>query len=167
MNVAHQTNCVKILRMLKIRLQRVGRKHDPSYRIVATNSRTGPKSNKHVAILGQYDSIRKTTNIIDAEQIKDMISKGAQVSPRVHNILVTEGVLEGKKVNVLPKKTPIIKEPTEEELAAQAEAEAKANAPAEESKEEEAAEESTEAPAEEESTPEAEEAPATEEKTEE
>ena len=128
--------------MLKIRLQRVGRKHDPSYRIVATNQRTGPKSNKHVAILGQYDSIRKTTTINDAEQIKDMISKGAQVSPRVHNILVTEGVLEGKKVNVLPKKTPIIKEPTEEELAAEAKAAADA-APAEEVSEEAPATEET------------------------
>jgi len=120
---------------------------------VATNQRTGPKSNKHVAILGQYDSIRKTTTITDADAIKDMIANGAQVSPRVHNILVTEGVLEGKKINVLPKKTPLIKEPTPEELAAEAkakeEAEAK-NAPAEEvveeapAAEEEAPEESEE-----------------------
>jgi len=154
--------------MLKIRLQRVGRKHDPSYRIVATNQRTGPKSNKHVAILGQYDSIRKTTTINDADQIKDMISKGAQVSPRVHNILVTEGVLEGKKINVLPKKTPLVKELTEEEKAAAEEAEAKANAPAEpEAPAEEVAEEA--APATEEETPaeDAPEAPAEEEKTEE
>ena len=135
--------------MLKIRLQRVGRKHDPSYRIVATNSRTGPKSNKHVAILGQHDSIRKTTNITDADAIKDMISKGAQVSPRVHNILVSEGVLEGKKVNVLPKKTPIIKEPTEEELAAEAKAkeDAEAKAKAEEEAKNAPAEEVTEAAA--------------------
>ena len=125
-------DCVKISIMLKIRLQRVGRKHDPSYRIVATKSQTGPKSNKHVAILGHYDSIRKTTRIDDAEAIKTFIANGAQVSPRVHNIFVTEGVIEGKKINVLPKKTPIIKEPTEEELAAaKAEEEAK-NAPAEE-----------------------------------
>ncbi len=150
--------------MLKIRLQRVGRKHDPSYRIVATNSRTGPKSNKHVAILGQHDSIRKTTTINDPEQVKDFIAKGAQLTPRVHNILVAEGVINGKKVNVLPQKTPVVKEPTEEELAAQAEAEAAANAP-EESTDEPAAEE---APTEEkvaEDTPE--EAPAEEEKEEE
>lgn len=132
--------------MLKIRLQRVGRKHDPSYRIVATNSRTGPKSNKHVAILGQYDSIRKTTTITDADAIKDMISKGAQVSPRVHNILVTEGVVEGKKINVLPKKTPLVKELTEEEKAAAEAAEEKAAAPKEEPVVEEApVEESAEA----------------------
>jgi small subunit ribosomal protein S16 len=101
--------------MLKIRLQRIGRKHDPSYRIVATKSQTGPKSNKHVAILGQHDSIRKTTLITDGDAIKDYIAKGAQVSPRVHNILVSEGVIEGKKVNVLPKKTTPVKEVEEEE----------------------------------------------------
>lgn len=35
---------------------------------------------------------------------------GAQVSGTVHNLLITAGVLSGKKVNVLPKKTPIQKE---------------------------------------------------------
>ena len=101
--------------MLKIRLQRVGRKHDPSFRIVATRSTTGPKSNKHVAILGQHDAIRKTTTINDAELVKKYIGEGAQVSPRVHNLLVSEGVIEGKKVNVLPKKTAIKKESEEGE----------------------------------------------------
>ncbi len=152
--------------MLKIRLQRVGRKHNPSYRIVATNQRTGPKSNKHVAILGQHDSIRKTTTINDAEAIKDMISKGAQLSPRVHNILVQEGVIEGKKVNVLPKKTPIVKEPTEEELAAEAKAkeDAEAKAAADAAPAEEVAEE---APTEEVKEEVAEEPAVEEEKTEE
>lgn len=95
--------------MLKIRLQRVGRKHDPSFRVVATNSRTGPKSNKHVAILGQHDSIRKTTSF-DKDAIKNLLEKGAQVSPRVWNLLVDHKVVDGKKKNVLPKKTPIVKE---------------------------------------------------------
>lgn len=135
--------------MLKIRLQRVGRKHDPSYRIVATNSRTGPKSNKHVAILGHYDSIRKTTAIEDKDAVLKFINDGAQLSPRVHNILVTEGIIEGKKVNVLPKKTPIVKEPTEEELAAAKAAEEAANAPAAEEAETPAEEATEEAGSEE------------------
>ena len=101
--------CVRIFAMLKIRLQRVGRKHDPSFRVVATNSRTGPKSNKHVAILGQHDSIRKTTNF-NVDAIKTHLAQGAQVSPRVWNLLVDHKVVTGKKINVLPKKTPIIKE---------------------------------------------------------
>ncbi len=139
-----------ITAMLKIRLQRVGRKHDPSYRIVVTTSTTGPKSNKHVEILGHYDAIRKTKTV-DAERVKHWMSEGAQVSPTVHNILVAEGVVEGKKVNVLPKKAPIIDEEkiaAEKEAAEKAEADAKAAAEAAEAEanapEEEAAEETTE-----------------------
>jgi ribosomal protein S16 len=56
--------------MLKIKLQRVGRKHDPSFRVVITDRRTGPKSNKHIAIVGNYDSIRKTINL-KSDEITD------------------------------------------------------------------------------------------------
>jgi small subunit ribosomal protein S16 len=56
--------------MLKIKLQRVGRKHDPAFRVVVTDRRTGPKSNKHVAIVGNYDSIRKTVSL-KVDEIKE------------------------------------------------------------------------------------------------
>ena len=94
--------------MLKIRLQRVGRKHDPSYRVILTDARQGPKSGKFIEILGFYDAVRKVKKI-KADRVKHWISNGAQVSDTVHNILVSEKVIEGKKVNVLPKKTPIKK----------------------------------------------------------
>ena len=135
--------------MLKIKLQRVGRKHDPSYRVVVTDRRTGPKSNKHVAIVGHYDAIRKTTEL-KADEIKDWISKGAQPTETVHNILVKEGVIEGKKINVLPKKSPIIdeealaKQKEEEEAKKAAEAEAAAKAEESETTEETPAEETEE-----------------------
>jgi len=114
--------------MLKIKLQRVGKKHDPSYRVVVTDRRTGPKSNKHVEILGHYDTIRKTKELKE-DRIKYWISKGAKPTDTVYNILVKAGVIEGKVKNVLPKKSPII---DEEALAKQkAEEEAKAAAEAE------------------------------------
>lgn len=132
-----------MLAMLTLRLQRVGRKHDPSYRMVATNSRTGPKSNKHVDVLGHYDAIRKTTTIADADKIKMHIANGAQVTDTLHNILVKEGVIDGKKVNPLPKKSPII---DHEAIAAAKEAEEKAAADALAAKEaEEAAQAEAEA----------------------
>ena len=134
--------------MLKIKLQRVGRKHDPSYRIVVTDRRTGPKSNKHVEILGHYDAIRKTKELKE-DRIKHWISVGAQPTDSVFNLFVKEGIIEGKAKNVLPKKSPII---DEEAIAkAKEEAEAKAAAEAEAAKEvEEAA--AVETPAEEEKT---------------
>ena len=112
--------------MLMMRLQRVGRRNDPSYRVVVTDKRTGPKSNKHVAILGSYNP--KLNHVqIDGEKAKEWLSKGVQPSPTVHNILVTAKVLQAKKLNVLPRKSPIIDEAA---LAAAREAEEKAAAEA-------------------------------------
>lgn len=155
-----------------MRLQRVGRKNDPSYRIVVTDKRTGPKSNKHIAILGSYNP--KMDHVqLKADEAKEWLSKGVQPSDTVHNILVAQKVIDAKKLNVLPKKSPIVDEEAikkaEEEAAAaenaEAEAETTEEAPAEEATEEAAdtAEESAETPAEE--TPEepAAEAEATEE----
>lgn len=130
--------------MLMMRLQRVGRKNDPSYRIVVTDKRTGPKSNKHIAILGSYNP--KLDHIqLKADEAKEWLSKGVQPSDTVHNILVGQKVIEGKKINVLPKKSPIV---DEEKLAREAEekavAEEKAKAEAEAESTEEVAEEASE-----------------------
>lgn len=153
--------------MLKIRLQRVGRKHDPSYRVVLTNSQNGPQSGKFLEILGSYDARTNVTEF-KGDAIKEWIAKGAQVSDTVHNLLVKQGVLSEKTINVLPKKTPIKKEVEETE---EAPAETSAEAPAEENTEEASTEEASteEAPKEEapvEETPQ-EEAPTPEEKPEE
>ncbi len=117
--------------MLKIRLQRIGRKHDPSFRIVVTPKETGPKSNKNVEILGHYNP--KTKNkFFDAEKIKHWISMGALPSDTVHNMLVAEKIIEGKKKNVLPKKNPIVKEAEEEEKTESPAVEEKVENPEEE-----------------------------------
>lgn len=136
-----------------MRLQRVGRKNDPSYRIVVTDKRTGVKSDNHVDRIGSYNP--KLNHIqLDVEKAKEWLAKGVQPSDTMHNILVSQKVIEGKKINVLPKKSPII----DEEAVKKAEEEAIAKAEAEK-----AASEATEAPAEEEVS---EEAPAEEAKEE-
>ncbi len=132
-----------------MRLQRVGRKNDPSYRIVVTDKRTGPKSNKHIAILGSYNP--KMNHVqIDKTAAAEWLSKGVQPSDTVHNILVGQKVLEGKKINVLPKKSPIVDEEAlkraeEERLAVEeaAKAAAEAAASTEETPAETASEEET------------------------
>lgn len=106
--------------MLKMRLQRVGRKNDPSYRVVVTDSRNGPQSHKEVDLLGSY-SAKTNVFAVDGERAKDWISKGVQVSPTVHNLLVQNKMIEGKKINVLSRKSPII---DEEKVKAEAEAKA-------------------------------------------
>ena len=125
--------------MLMMRLQRVGRKNDPSYRIVVTDKRTGPKSNKHIAILGSYNP--KMDHLqLDTKAAAEWLSKGVQPSDTVHNILVGQKVIEGKKINVLPKKSPIVDEEAiakkKEEAEAKAAAEAEAANTEAETKEE-------------------------------
>jgi len=102
--------------MLMIRLQRVGRIHEPTFRVVLVDSKRGPKSGQFLEILGNHDTRKiKNNSNFDAEKIKYWISKGAQLSDTVRNLLITKKIITGKKVNALPKKTPIKKELTEEE----------------------------------------------------
>ncbi|NCN52480.1 30S ribosomal protein S16 [Candidatus Parcubacteria bacterium] len=140
-----------------MRLQRTGRKNDASFRVVVTDSRRGPKSGKHVDLLGSYNP--KMNNVqIDGEKAKSWIAKGVQVSDTVHNLLVGQKVIEGKKINVLPRKSPVINEAkvkAEAEAAAAKEAkEAAEKAAAEAPAEEAAPEADVPAEAETEATPE-------------
>lgn len=121
--------------MLKIRLQRTGRTNDPSYRVVVTEHTNGPKSGRAVENVGSYNPKSKE-RILDGERIKYWISKGAQASGTMHNMLISAGITTGKKINVLPKKTV----PKKEEVAEEA-APAEAPAAEETPKQEEAAEE--------------------------
>lgn len=108
------------------------------------DKRASVKSNKTVDLLGSYEP--KLGRIsINSEKAKRWLSKGVQPSDTVYNMLVTQKIIEGKKRNALPKKSPIIDEAklkaeAEAKAAAEkAEAEAKAAAEAAKKAEEEAA----------------------------
>ena len=108
-----------MLFMLKIRLQRVGRKHTPSFRVVLTDSKNSTKSGRFLEVLGSYDTRDDKSKIVKADRIKYWIGKGAQLSGTMHNFLVSTKVIEGKKINVLPKKRPV--KPEEAEAPAKSE----------------------------------------------
>jgi len=115
--------------MLIIRLQRVGRIHEPTFRVVLVDSKRSTKSGQALEILGNHDTRKaKNNSNVDADRIKYWISKGAQLSDTMRNLLISKKVITGKKVNALPKKRPIKKELTEEEKKAATDAEAKAKA---------------------------------------
>ncbi|MDB5245439.1 MAG: ribosomal protein small subunit ribosomal protein [Parcubacteria group bacterium] len=149
-----------------IRFQRIGRKNDAAFRIAVLEKTAGPKAGKYVDLVGTYNPKTKLSTL-KPEAIKDWMSKGAQVSPSVHNLLVKEGVLEGAKSAKVVSKTNleknIMKKKAEDEAAAAKAAadEAKAAADAK-AAEEAAAAAAPEAPAEVE-TPAEEAAPAVEE----
>lgn len=105
-----------------IRFQRIGRKNDPAFRIAVLEKTAGPKAGKYVDLVGTYNPKTKAVTLAP-ERIQDWIKKGAQVSPSLHNLLVAKGVVDGKKINVLPKKTPPVKEVVAEEAPAAAVAE--------------------------------------------
>ena len=94
--------------MLKIRLQRIGRKNDPSFRVVLTDSKNSTKSGRFLEILGTYNP-KAGEKIIKNDRVKHWLSKGAKLSDTMHNFMVHDKVIEGKKVNVLPKKKPTVK----------------------------------------------------------
>lgn len=97
--------------MLRIRLQRVGRKHEPSFRLVLTDSKNSTKSGRFKEILGSYDP-RKSTDALDAERIKYWLSQGASPTDTVHNLLIKHRMINAKKINVsaVSKKPPVVKE---------------------------------------------------------
>lgn len=150
--------------MLMMRYQRVGRKNDPSFRIVVTDKRNGPKSGNAVDQVGSYHPKTKHL-VLDADKVKKWLSQGVQPSPTLYNLLITNKVIEGKKVNVLSKKSPII---DEAKLKAEADAKAAAEAKAKAEAEKEASDAEVVAPVEESEAPAAEpEAEAAPESTEE
>ena len=122
-----------------MRLQRIGRKNNPSYRVIVTDSRNAAKRGLPTDLIGSYDPLKGRVQI-DAEKAKLWLSRGVQPSDTVYNFLVSEKIIEGKKRNALSKKSPII-----DEAKLKAEAEAKAKAEADEKAKEEAAKAAEEA----------------------
>ena len=93
--------------MLIIRLQRIGRKNEPAVRLVVTDSKNASQSGKFLEIVGAY-TVKNDAVSINKERVLHWIKNGAQVSATAHNMLVKEGIVEGKKKNVLSKKAPTV-----------------------------------------------------------
>lgn len=80
--------------MVRLRLQRVGRRNRPSYRIVAADSRS-PRDGAFVEILGHYDPLPETpTVVIDEDKALKWLRVGAQPSETVASLLKRQGVLD-------------------------------------------------------------------------
>ena len=141
--------------MLAIRMQRKGRAHYPTYRIVVQEAQRHPLSGRVVAEVGNYNPATKELTL-DKEAVEKYLKNGAQPSSRVAFILKKNGVklpkwykepaakkADAKHADKLRKNQPK-EEPAPEEPVAE---EAPAEAPVEETSAEEAPVE--EAPAEE------------------
>jgi len=86
--------------MLKIRLTRRGKKNRPFFRIVVAE-KSAPIKGRFIEILGFLDPITKKTGFKN-ERIKYWISKGAQCSATVHNLLIKNKIIAGEKIKKFP-----------------------------------------------------------------
>ncbi|ASN78824.1 ribosomal protein S16 (chloroplast) [Porphyra umbilicalis] len=80
--------------MVKLRLKRYGRKQQPSYRIVAMDSRN-KRDGKAIEELGFYNPITNETHI-DSVKILKRLKHGAQATRTVQNILNKAQIVERK-----------------------------------------------------------------------
>ena len=119
--------------MLAIRLQRLGRKGYPVYRVAVQEAQRHPSSGRVVAYVGSYNPHTKEANV-NVEQAQKYLDNGAQPTPRVVKLLKDAGVklpkwvkeFDGNKSKVVrnaeklrknqPKEEPV------EEVAAESEA---------------------------------------------
>ena len=121
--------------MLAIRMQRKGRAHYPTYRIVVQESQRHPLSGRVVAEVGNYNPATKALTL-DKAAVEKYLSNGVQPSSRVAFILKKNGVklpkwykepnakkVEAKHADKLrknqPKEEPVVEEAAVEEATAE------------------------------------------------
>jgi small subunit ribosomal protein S16 len=119
---------------VKIRLMRVGKKKQPTYRVVVADSRS-PRDGRFIEILGQYAPRQEPSVVqVDSDRAVHWLREGAQPTEQVAKILEVAGIWDayksatGKDAVAKPKpKTP---EPKQPKPAAEPEATAPAAADA-------------------------------------
>ncbi|HOJ76740.1 MAG TPA: 30S ribosomal protein S16 [Bacillota bacterium] len=80
--------------MVKIRLNRMGAKKRPFYRLVVADSRA-PRDGRFIEIIGHYNPIVDPVEIvIDKEKAQDWLKKGAQPSDTVKRLFKQVGITE-------------------------------------------------------------------------
>jgi small subunit ribosomal protein S16 len=77
---------------VKIRLQRVGAKKKPFYRIVVANSEA-PRGGRFLEIVGTYNPLTEPAVVtVKEDKIRAWLSRGAQVTGTVKNLLKSRGI---------------------------------------------------------------------------
>ncbi|HSR89478.1 MAG TPA: 30S ribosomal protein S16 [Candidatus Udaeobacter sp.] len=83
--------------MLTIRLQRLGKKNAPTYRLVISEKARDTQGN-NLEILGSFNPHLKEGGLVpNIERIKYWLEKGAQTSNTVHNLFLKAGIIGGEK----------------------------------------------------------------------
>jgi len=78
-----------------IRLKRVGKKNQPSYRVIAIDARL-KRGGREKEVLGMYNPLAKGKHgsvVLERERVKYWLDCGAQVSDTMAGILKAQGLL--------------------------------------------------------------------------
>ena len=76
---------------VKLRLMRMGKKKQPTYRVVAADSRS-PRNGRFIEIIGTYEPLADPSVVkIDNDKAVGWLSKGAQPTERVEKLLKLTG----------------------------------------------------------------------------
>jgi small subunit ribosomal protein S16 len=76
---------------VKLRLMRMGKTKQPTYRVVAADSRS-PRDGRFIEIVGTYEPRQEPSKIvIDNDKAVDWLRKGAQPTERVQKLLQQSG----------------------------------------------------------------------------
>jgi small subunit ribosomal protein S16 len=88
--------------MLAIKLKRIGKKHQATYRVIVAEKRS-KVDGRCTADLGWLDP-HTNKFVIDVEAAKQWIKNGAQPTDTVYNLLIKAKAIEGKKKVQVHKK---------------------------------------------------------------
>lgn len=93
--------------MLTIRLSRVGKRKQPSFRILVQEKGRDPWGDV-VENIGNYNPlVQPAKMVVDKERLLFWIGKGAQLSDTLNNLFINEGLIEGQKRRIAkPKAAP-------------------------------------------------------------
>lgn len=87
--------------MLAIKLKRIGKKHQPAYRLIVAERRSSLVG-RYIEDLGWFNPLSNKSEF-NKERIAHWIKVGAQPTDTVHNLFVTAGLVKGKKMAVHKK----------------------------------------------------------------
>lgn len=88
---------------VKLRLMRMGKKKQPTYRIVAADSRA-PRDGRFIEILGHYDARQEPSLIkVDVDRAVHWLRNGAQPTETVNKLLTLAGAIAAYKGEPAPE----------------------------------------------------------------
>ena len=100
---------------VKLRLTRMGKTKQPTYRVVATNSRT-KRDGEYIELIGTYNPLTKPATVKLNEKVAlEWLSKGAIPSDTVKNLFREAGIMKKFAESKVKKTEKVEKKETKEE----------------------------------------------------